>query len=177
MNFPSKTQIRNYRSGEVYILQPAIDVHVTEKLKQQIVSRCNEPAIYEFLFRSKLAGKPYEIKMASEFIDWSRCGWETHEYFVFFISNYHGELVACIDIKSANLASAEIGYWASTKFPGIMTNAVIQLSQLAKQTGFLRFFANVRKDNLKSANVLTRAGFEFDDVSAEGQDRYYQSLA
>jgi RimJ/RimL family protein N-acetyltransferase len=86
-------------------------------------------------------------------------------------------VVGAIDIKSSDLDAGEIGYWASSEYPGYVTNAVVALSQLAKNAGFKSLFADTVPDNLPSQSVLRRAGFNHQGlVDRKGKGVMYYSF-
>lgn len=71
------------------------------------------------------------------------------------------EILAAVDIKTADLNEGEVGYWATSEKPGVMTAAVKKLSEIAKEAGYKKLYALVRFTNDKSSAVITRAGFQF----------------
>ncbi len=77
-----------------------------------------------------------------------------------------------MDIKSANLESAEIGYWLSAHHSGVMTNAVCALVQLARDAGYAELFALIRPTNTRSANVVARAGFTLGETLTKNETMY-----
>lgn len=127
---------------------------------ETIIEICNQLLVYDFLFREKFAGRKYEHKDAEGFLKWAQEGWGNKTHFVFLVRNEKGEIVACCDIKSPNLDSAEIGYCASDKSPGIMTNAVNSLVDIAQKAGYKSLFGLVKPTNDKSSGVLSRNKFE-----------------
>jgi RimJ/RimL family protein N-acetyltransferase len=173
-------EIANFRTGETYLLTPAgLALESAPTDIPQIVSICNEPAIYDFLFAVRLQGTPYATADAERFLSWSRRGWEEGAYFVYVLRDASGTVAGAMDIKSNNLASAEIGYWLSSAHSGVMTNAVVQLAQNAHAAGYRQLFAWVRVTNTRSQGVLERAGFtRAERVERNGYwyDRYLFSL-
>lgn len=144
----------------------------TQSDLEQIVKVCNEKLVYKMLFSDLFEGRKYEYKDAEYFITDAQKSWENNSKFVFLIRNEKDEIIAAIDIKSADLESAEIGYWISSDYPGLMTNAVKKLSELAKNTGFKKLWATTKVDNQKSQNVLKRAGFtDLGEVERKGKQR------
>lgn len=123
-----------------------------------IVLICNEPPIYDLLFAERCAGKPYALADAERFLAWAERGWCDGTHFVYLIRGEGGGTAGAVDIKSANLPSAEIGYWLGARHSGVMTNAVRALCELAQIAGYAELFELVRQTNLRSANVLARAG-------------------
>jgi len=139
---------------------------------EQIVSICNEDFVYKMLFSDLFKGRPYKYKDAQFFINKAQTGWENNNAFVFFVRDEEHNLVAAIDIKSAGLEGAEIGYWASKEYPGIMTQAVKKLCEIAKEAGYKKLWATTKLENQKSQNVLTRAGFsDLGEIERKGHQR------
>lgn len=157
---PFKRIVLHYPDNQPFGLRSIDDsLPETKELLQEIITICNEPLIYDRLFRERLQGQPYNVENASYFLSWARDGWRSKGWFVFLILDPLGHAVAAIDIKSNNTQEAEIGYWASSKCRGIMTNAVIALSESAKTAGFQRLYTLMEPDNTQSIGVVKRAGF------------------
>ncbi len=151
--------LQNARTGASYELVPADAVNRTGTEFTAIVTICNEPPIYDLLFAERCAGKAYDTADAERFLGWAERGWHDGTHFVYLIRGASGEVAGALDIKSANLQSAEIGYWLSVRHSGVMTNAIRALCELAQVAGYAELFGLVRPSNTRSANVLTRAGF------------------
>jgi len=132
--------------------------------------------VYETLFRDNLKGEPYSSEKAIEFFNWANEGWVHGRYFVFFIMNELDEITGCMDIKSAQVDCAEIGYWSSYNARGNITNALIELSRVAAGVGFKRLVAYVRTGNLNSARVLDRAKFQVDSTLEQRADHISWSM-
>lgn len=161
-SLPIKNKFYHYQNyGHAFIES----IEYLDKISSQdleiIAEICNEDLIYSFLFKERLNEEKYSIKDAQEFRVWALQGWQNKEYFVFIIRNELGEVIGTCAIKSNNLDSAEIGYWMSGKAPGYMTNAVQELCKVAKEFGYKQLYALTKPENIKSQNVLLRAGFEF----------------
>lgn len=133
-------------------------IHSSTENIARIVSICNEPLVYE-LFRSRLDGKPYDESQAISFLSWANQGWSENSHYVFFVTDQNGEIHAAVDIKSNQLQDAEIGYWASSKSSGGVTNAVASLCLLGKSAGYKNFVGLTVPDNERSAWVLRRNAF------------------
>jgi RimJ/RimL family protein N-acetyltransferase len=147
-------------------------VPVTDEDVEALITACNEPLIYHRLFQKRLHGRPYLRADAEHFFAWAHEGWKNKAWFVFLIRDPYYTLAGAIDIKSSYISDAEIGYWARANSSGIMTNALIQLSQLAKEAGYQRLIALIAPDNEKSIRVAMRAGFfQINDVMRN--DRQY----
>ena len=147
---------------------------VSDEDVQALIAACNEPLIYERLFQKRLHGRPYSREDAKRFFAWAHEGWKSRTWFVFLIRDPDHQLIGAIDLKSADIMGAEIGYWARASSSGIMTNTVLELCALAKEAGYQQLRALVAPDNEKSIRVTMRAGFvRADDVMRNGR-RYLQ---
>jgi RimJ/RimL family protein N-acetyltransferase len=168
---PCKKSIINHLTGAIYHIFSCDESFVlTYEDIQRIVEVCNQEAIYNLLFKERLGGKAYELENAEGFISWAKEGWNTRGYFVFLVRDENERIVGALDIKSANIESAEIGYWASADSPGFMTNAVRELVLVAKEMGYKQLYAFVKPSNSRSANVLIRAGFQYSgEVSVDSK--------
>ncbi|HLZ56500.1 MAG TPA: GNAT family N-acetyltransferase [Ktedonosporobacter sp.] len=133
-----------------------------------VTSIANEELVYRMIFQKRLNGQPYPRERARNFFIWACEGWRKNEWFVFVVRDAHNHILAAIDIKSNDLEGAEIGYWATAKQPGVMTNTVLQLTDIAREAGYRKLYALVRPDNDRSAGVLRRAGFT--DAGNETRD-------
>jgi len=140
----------------------------------RIKAICNEPLVYQWLFKEKLNGKPYSIEKAEGFIKWAQTGWIDQKYFVFIVRDINGVIQAAVDIKSNNFDLAEVGYWASGDKPGIMTNAIQALIGLATEAGYKRLFSDIQQSNEKSINVVKRCGFNLDKSFIKDGKNYYR---
>jgi len=131
---------------------------------------CNEPLIYDFLFRRNLNGAPYPPENARHFLDSAVAAWRDQTHFVFLIQRLDGSIAGNVDVLSPNLDAAEIGYWATSSAPGFMTPAVAALCDLARRAGYRSLFAHTRTYNERSMAVLRRAGFEDVGLAGSGED-------
>jgi RimJ/RimL family protein N-acetyltransferase len=156
---PASCAISNFLTGSPYYVVRGDRLTVTSLRLEEITAICNEPEVYNWLFREPFDGKLYTPANASEFVEWYSTGWREGSYFVFFVTTGGGQVAAACDIKSNDSDGAEIGYWASAHHRGVMTNAVVQVCTLACQAGFRSLSARTKKPNERSARVLTRAGF------------------
>ena len=146
---------------------------------EKIVEICNRPGTYDFLFSKIFKGRAYTEADAKWFLNFVKEGWENQTNFVFIIRKSDSEIIGVIDIKSANLDRAEIGYWADENYSGFMTNTVNELLSLAKEGGFKKLFAGVLARNDKSIKVLERSGFirtKEDDKNEEPHFEYEKEL-
>ena len=152
--------IENFKTHETGKLFPlCADFCLTDDDFRQISEICHQPSVYE-LFKERLQGKEYTISDAKGFYDWANSGWNEDKFFVFLIRDSNGKICCAVDIKSNNLDGAEIGYWASEDSPGFITNAVEKLCEFGKEKGFKMLYGLTVPQNLKSQNVLMRAGFK-----------------
>lgn len=159
--FPAtlRRKVRNVRTGEPYFLQRADAIVPSSSNVADLVRICNEPAIYSFLFGEALGGAPYGAEMARDFFDWSAQGWREGTHFVFVVTTGDDRLAAAIDLKSADLAAAEIGFWCSIEHRGLMVTTVAALCSVAAAAGYRSLFARVRHANTRSQDVVLRNGF------------------
>ena len=148
-NFPSSLSmpIKNHLTGADYTLRRADEVEETQVRLNHLVSIGNEPKVYSWIFREIFNGLPYEEKNAKEFFAMGNEGWRKNEQFVFSLLDQDGNPAASIDIKTADLDYAEIGYLCSSAHRGVMTNTLLGLIDLAREAGFRKLFARTRKRN------------------------------
>lgn len=158
-------ETENYKTkelGTIVSMDPSLEVSATDLAR--IADVCNQPLVYDFLFKQRLAGRAYGIEDAKSFVDWAKTGWQGGSFYVFLIKDRLGNISGCMDIKAYGAqdeaTEREVGYWASSDKPGFMTEAVKKLPQIAKELGFKKLYGFVRLDNDKSSSVLIRSGFE-----------------
>jgi len=157
---PIREVILNFKTNEECLLESCNSLEkLTDSDIDRIINICNQKPVYDFLFKEKLKGAEYGKEQAEGFIKWATLGWQEQSHFVFLIRRRNNQVIGAIDIKSNNLTRAEIGYWADSNFPGIMSNAVSKLVKLAKLAGFKSLFATTKLDNQRSQNILTRNHF------------------
>ena len=157
---PVKEAIYNFKTGEeCFLVSNEDEGNFSEADLLKITEICNQPAVYDFLFKEKLGNEPYELEKAKKFAKWVVEGWQKQEWFVFLIRRNEGEIVGAIDIKSNDLEMAEVGYWADENFAGIMTNATGKIVELAKKAGYKKLFATTKPNNERSQKVLSRNHF------------------
>ena len=156
---PSEVTIENRITGQKYRLLPANKLPALEGQEENIAAICNQTAIYNFLFRDRLGGHPYQPKDAQSFLSWAESGWKEQKYFVFFLVDQQGLVAGALDIKSADRSKAEVGYWCSEHHRGLMSNAVNAMIELARSAGYKSLWARIVKDNAASRKVLERSGF------------------
>jgi RimJ/RimL family protein N-acetyltransferase len=178
-HFPASLRrvVRRFPTEEPCILE-ALDENGawTPQDETSLVTICNQPLIYQRLFRKSLGDQPYSLAQAQGFRRWAQQGWRDRSWFVFLLRDSHDQIVGAIDIKSDNTEGAEVGYWASATSPGVMTNAVLQLCEVAREAGYRRLFALIAPDNVQSLGVVSRAGFvQTEDATRDGT--YYRQFA
>lgn len=164
--------IKNYKTEELYAFLGGTSVVFTDEDVQRLVEICSQSEIYDMLFRWRMQGKPYTIENAQWFVNSLKQGWENNTHFIFIIRNVAGSIVGAMDIKSADTDRAEVGYWADRDSGGFVTNALIEMCNLAKNAGYKKLYAKVVVGNTKSENVLKRAGFEVSGTETAGERNY-----
>jgi RimJ/RimL family protein N-acetyltransferase len=172
ITLPSQVRepIQNHLTGQNYFLIRADDLSPRKRRIHEITSICNEPHVYDWLFRKVLGGRRYPREMATEWLASSTDGWREESHFVFAVIDAHGSLGAACDIKGADLHDAEIGYWSSSRHSGIMTNAVRSMCGVAKKAGYRSLMARILRDNIRSQGVLERASFVVRPERADATD-------
>ncbi len=164
--------VRNHLTRDNYVLKRIDEVEPTEDRRKQITSICNEGKVYSWLFRDIFENKPYTEDKAKEFFEIGAKGWSENRMFIFLLLSSTGEVAAAIDIKSSDLDNAEIGYWASESHRGCMTNTTTELLGLARDAGYRKLLGRTKKGNKDSANVLLRAGFQFDAADSKNSEEH-----
>jgi len=169
-----RTAVKNHLTGKLHQLVPVSDLSASSPQIDRIVSICNEPRLFRTLFSDKFPDGEYPRTSADDWISCAQSGWLDGSHFVFATVDDQGLVIAVCDIKSADIRNAEIGYWASSHHRGVMTNSVSAMLDLAKQAGFLDFFADVLEWNDCSQRVLERVGFSLSPLAAgkPGQIQY-----
>lgn len=173
MKFPDNLciPIVNHVTGRAYELVRADDVNGDASNVRRIASICNESDVYEWLFRSRLAGHPYLEENAREWLQRSKAEWSSGMHFVFVVVDDEKLVAAACDIKSWEPV-AEIGYWASQQHRGVMTNAVKAVCALAGVVGYRMLFARTKDKNVRSQAVLERVGFGREPCREKGYQRF-----
>jgi RimJ/RimL family protein N-acetyltransferase len=155
---PLRIPITNHVTGLPYFVVPANELEAMPNGLALVSRICNEPEVYDWLFRESYEGRPHTEKNASAWFSWSREGWLNSTRFVFATVDAQGDLAAACDIKT-NDRVAEIGYWASARHRGVMTNTVKAIVDFARFRSFEGLFARTRLGNVRSEAVLLRSGF------------------
>jgi RimJ/RimL family protein N-acetyltransferase len=170
---PLRLIIKQFQSVDLFHLQQVdSSAEVSGDDLKQITTICNESLVYGTLFKERLKDRTYVHENAVRFIEWAKDGWDKNDKFVFLIRSVENKIVGAIDIKSDNLDSAEIGYWMTSNVPGVMTNAVLAICDLAKIAGYKELYGLTVPENLKSQRVLLRAGFLNEGVAEEEGKEY-----
>jgi RimJ/RimL family protein N-acetyltransferase len=153
--------VEQHDTGETYrMVSVDAGYEASDEDIASIVSICNEPLVYRFLFRDRLDGRAYVEQDARDFVGWARGGWISGEHLVFLVRAPDDVIAACIDIKAGDeVGRGFIGYWSSSFHRGVMTNAVECLARLAADAGYSGLFSLVEEENLRSLAVLKRTGF------------------
>lgn len=159
-------------TGETYRLVAAPAFEPSEARAEELVRRCNEPAVYDALFRRRLEGRAYGRRDAVSFLAWARRQWAAGRHFVFFSVSPGDELAGTVDIKAppprARLAEpplrpsdlpAEVGFWASAEHRGTGSAAMEALCGVAERAGYHALVAQAASDNERSFAALERCGF------------------
>jgi RimJ/RimL family protein N-acetyltransferase len=170
------TSVTNAKTGALYQMVPASHVESTEPQIENLVSTCNQPLIYNFIFKEPLGGSPYTADNARHFFTWAKSGWENGTYFVFALVDPAGLIAGVLDIKSNDRSRAEIGYWCSDDHKGLMTNAVAELVAFARANRFAGLWARVKPHNDGSKRVLEKNGFERTGECASHPDHVQYDL-
>lgn len=161
-NFKGNKSEKKYR-----IISVDGSFEISEHDLKTITEICNEELVYRFLFRDRLKGSAYVINDARKFITWALNCWKEDEGYFFFVRDENNNIVACLHINSNNLDRTAIGYWATKDAPGIMTNAVKHLCEIAKKAGYRKLHALVEPVNIRSIGVLQRNGFTYKGTKME----------
>ena len=177
ISFPSivRTPIRNFKTGAAYTLVRGDFITPTNERLSEIVSICNEPDIYGWLFRDILAGQPYPQQKALDWVRWLADGWTTNSHFGFVVLAHDGSLAASCAIKGAAIHGSEVGYWTSAKHTGIMTSTLTEVIRLARAAGFSSLTCKARTANHRSKAVMIRAGFVHQETR-QGETEDYFSI-
>lgn len=145
-------------NGRCYTLLRADGLPFTSDHAADVAAVCNEPLVYDRLFRARRQDQAYSVEEGEEFLMWAAAGWLEGTHFVFLLLDAENRVVGTLDIKSSELNAGEVGYWLSGGQRGIMT-ALLAMIDAAHGAGFQRLWARTDADNLRSSALLQRAGF------------------
>jgi len=175
-SLPIRNSVNNYHTNQKAILT-SIDssFEIVEGHLDDIVKICNQDGVYDWLFNVKLEGNPYRLEKAQSFADYCKKSWDEMSSFTFWLLEDE-HVVAALDIKSDNLESAEVGYWADANTPGYMTNALNELCEVAKIAGYKTLYTLIRPANIASRNLVERAGFDYQGYVNENDKKYCKYL-
>jgi len=165
--------IRNHKTGAPYTVVRADAVSPTEDRISEVVAMSNEPEIYKWLFRKLLEGKPYPPEKAVAWFGMIAEDWRSGNHFRFFVLDEAGSICAACGIKSSDPDGAEIGYMSSAHHAGIMTNALVAISNAAREAGFRSLAGSVLRGNVRSRAVMERAGFVPDETRGDEVREYF----
>lgn len=173
-NFPKRSfEIQSRKTGKAYIFIRADDILLSEAAIFQIAKVCDESEIYDNVFSDIFRGKRYTEENARTFIKLVSEGWANGSRFDWLIL-HEGAIVGTIGIKSLG---GDIGYWQSSKHPGVMTLVAKILCSQARVAGFTSLWAYVKKTNIASIKVLEGAGFKRDEeLRAKREDVYSYTI-
>lgn len=151
--------IKNFLTGEEYHLSSFDSLLSSDQLKQ-MVEACNQPLIFNFLFKTMFGGRKYNIEDAKKFESMNIKAWKEQKQFIFLIKNKDDRIISMLDIKSLGPES-EIGYWSDVNYPGLMTNALTEIISIAKKSGYKSLHALILPHNKKSISLSERLGFRY----------------
>ena len=171
--YPLRIPISNPRTGLAYAVVRGDAVAPEAARIAEVVGICNEPAVYEWLFRSLLGGRPYEARDAEGWFRWIAEGWAEGSHFCFLVVDEAGSICAACDIKSNAADGAEMGFWCSAGHSGIMTNAVRSILRAAREAGFRSLMACALRENGRSKALLSRVGFVPDLARCDASRDYF----
>ncbi|MCA9382766.1 GNAT family N-acetyltransferase [Candidatus Dojkabacteria bacterium] len=171
-SLPIRNSVTNYHTNQKAILT-SIDssFEIVESQLEDIVKICNQDGVYDWLFNVNLEGNAYTLEKAQSFADHCQKSWDEMSSFKFWLLE-DKRVVAALDIKSDNLESAEVGYWADANTPGYMTNALNELCNIASAAGYRSLYTLIRPANIASRNLAERAGFDYQGYIKENDKKY-----
>ncbi len=129
---------------------------------ERITEICNQPPVHKSL-EAIVGNNPYTVGDARGFIEWAKDGWLSEKWYVFLVRDSNNKILACVDIKvvkDSDTGGREIGFWADSENPGVVTNSAFKLIEFAKTKGINKLYGLTDKSNTRSSNVLLRTGFE-----------------
>ncbi len=175
IQFPEKIQVPviNHLTNEKYFLIPAKALEITPERIAEVVAICQQPDIYNNLFKEEFSNAPYSPKHARYWLERAQQGWNEGTHYVFCIVTKDNRLAASCELEGNRVEGVEIGYWASIEHSGIMSNAVLAILKLAKEAGFRSFMASALHHNLQSKSVLARCGFVEEPMKRDDSYDYF----
>ena len=170
-----RVQLVHPLTGHVYTLLRADELPFAHGRAVEVAAVCNEPLVYDRLFRARRQGRPYAATESEDFLLWAAAGWRDGTHFVFLLLDDEEQVVGALDVKSPEREAAEVGYWLSAAHRGIMTSALLAMLDAARMAGFVRVWARPDADNTRSLALLDRAGFSaYLPVDAEVNTAYLE---
>lgn len=169
--YPKAETVVNHNTGEICSLQLMTDpTLLSENDITRFIEICNQPKIYDTFYRHKLHEKPVNQNWAKSYFE------NTTNNLTYLIRDPSGRIVATIGLKPSTEESntAEINYLASEDYPGIMTNSIIKICEMAKIIGYKKLTADFLADNHHSQRVLERSGFTILDTAQEKNGRKFK---
>lgn len=154
-----RVQLRHPLTGHDYTLLRANNLPFAHQRAVEVAAVCNEPLVYDRLFRARRQGQPYAVTEGEGFLEWAAAGWRDGTHFVFLLLDDEEHVVGALDVKSAERDAGEVGYWLGAAHCGIMTSALLAMLDAAREAGFVRLWARPDADNTRSLALLDRAGF------------------
>ena len=167
--------LRHPLTGQTYTLLRADELPLTHEHAAEVAAVCNEPLVYDRLFRARRQGRPYAVTEGEDFLAWAAAGWRDGTHFVFLLLGPEHRVAGALDVKSPDRSAGEVGYWLGTEHRGIMTSALLAMLDAAREAGFVRLWARPDADNARSLALLDRAGFgAYTPVDAEADTAYLE---
>ncbi|GGM09348.1 GNAT family N-acetyltransferase [Deinococcus aerophilus] len=152
-------QLSHPLTGQSYTLLRADELPLTHQRAVEVAAVCNEPLVYDRLFRARRQGRPYAVGEGEDFLTWAAAGWRNGTHFVFLLLDPEQRVAGALDVKSPEREAGEVGYWLGGAHRGIMTSALLAMLDAAREAGFVRLWARPDADNARSLALLERAGF------------------
>ena len=143
-------QFDNIKTGKPYWLCRARLVKPTKQVIADIVSCCNEPNIYNRIYRQKLAESKFCNDDARIMVRWMDNN--THCYFIMCTKGYI--------IGAVHIIGGMLGFWCSSAHRGVMRKAV---SLVIKEYQEGDIIAVTDIDNVRCQEVLSSNGFTSDN--------------
>jgi RimJ/RimL family protein N-acetyltransferase len=168
MNGLEHIPITNFKTGVEYLIQSGNRLVPSAHHLSDIAEICNQDDVYALFKRWE--GRAYSEDDAHQFLEWVASGWIRLTHFVFLVTTRDNHIVAALDIKSNDLAAAEIGYWCDQRHRGITSSAVAVMITWARKNGFRSLFAD--PVNQRSTALLERLGFVRQKAEANGLGRW-----
>lgn len=72
-----RVQLRHPLTGHVYTLLRADKMPFAHQRAVEVAAGCNEPLVYDRLFRARWQGQPYAVTEGESLLTWAAAGWRT----------------------------------------------------------------------------------------------------